>query len=917
MANDGTVKIGTELDDSGFKSGLSKLGSVASTALKGSVAIIGSVATAATGAAAGLLALESATEEYRIAQGKLNTAFEAAGYGPEVAAQAYTDFYAILGDTDTATEASQLLAKLADSQEDLSTWTRIAAGVNGTFGDSLPIEGLIESANETAKVGEVTGTLADALNWAGINEDDFNEKLSACTDESERNQLIMETLAGTYDDAADAFYRNNEALIASREAQAQMDDALSKLGTAVGNVKTRMTADFLPAISQVTTGLAGMLSGVEGAEQEFSNGIGSLIDSAVARLPEFLDFGAQIIMAILLGIVENIPALIESIPVIAESLVLQFQEMYPVLVDVGGQLLQQLSDGIIFAIPYLIERLPDVILSILDFIDQNLPTILQKGSEFIEQLAFGILDAIPVLVSKLPEVISAFTEFFVKNFPEIVKTGGQLLGKLIVGILGTIPEIYMQLPQVLSAIVDLFRSGFEQIRNVGAYLIEGLWSGISDKVGWLKDKVLGVVDTIKGWFTGSDGFDTHSPSKWSEKIASFVMQGISLGMQNSLSDTKKAINSVISSLKNTISSQTKADIFRDEVGKNFGLGIAEGIDTTKDEAAKAADELAQGVYNTSKEWLDKQVKYSEYSLREQLEVWNAIQDQFIESSQQYADAEEQILDIRHKILQENLDLEEEYQKQLSDLTQDIFDSYNLFEEVPEAQEVAGQDLINNLQNQVNSIESFYAALDELYSRGVGEDLVNEIKNMGVGASDQLNALLSLSDEQLSEYAELYREKQKLANDLAVEELADLRAQTDEEIQKNLDALEGKFEESAPDVGKALTDGIADGIEQGKQSVIESAVSVAKEAISAAKSAISQLIPQASFSISQINSAMSPIYSSTPKFSTENAIEKAAGMISFAQDTHDTELVLEINGREFARAVIPDMRAIDSQSPQIV
>lgn len=153
MANDGTVKIGTELDDSGFKSGLSKLGSVASSALKGAASVIGGVATAASGAVAGLLALESATEEYRIAQGKLNTAFEAAGYGPETASEAYTRFYEILGDTDTATEASQLLAKLAESEEDVATWADIAAGVNGTFGDSLPIEGLIEASNETAKVG--------------------------------------------------------------------------------------------------------------------------------------------------------------------------------------------------------------------------------------------------------------------------------------------------------------------------------------------------------------------------------------------------------------------------------------------------------------------------------------------------------------------------------------------------------------------------------------------------------------------------------------------------------------------------------------------------------------------------------------------------------------------------------------------
>lgn len=163
---------------------------------------IGAITTAAGAAVGGLLALESSTEEYRVAMGKLNTAFEAAGYGAETAQQAYNAFYGILGDTDTATEASQLLAKLADSAEDVSTWTDIAAGVAGTFGDSLPIEGLIEASNETAKVGQVTGVLADALNWAGISEDDFNEKLAECSSESDRNQLIMETLAGTYDEAS-------------------------------------------------------------------------------------------------------------------------------------------------------------------------------------------------------------------------------------------------------------------------------------------------------------------------------------------------------------------------------------------------------------------------------------------------------------------------------------------------------------------------------------------------------------------------------------------------------------------------------------------------------------------------------------------------------------------------------------------
>ena len=80
----------------------------------------------------------------------------------------------------------------------MSQWTDIAAGVWATFGDSLPIEGLTEASNETAKTGKLTGVLADALNWAGISEDDFQSSLDGCNSEQERAALITDTLNGLY-----------------------------------------------------------------------------------------------------------------------------------------------------------------------------------------------------------------------------------------------------------------------------------------------------------------------------------------------------------------------------------------------------------------------------------------------------------------------------------------------------------------------------------------------------------------------------------------------------------------------------------------------------------------------------------------------------------------------------------------------
>lgn len=560
MANDGTVKIGTELDDSGFKSGLSKLGSVASSALKGSVAIIGSVAASAGAATAGLLALSASTEEYRIAQGKLNTAFEAAGYGAETAAKAYNDFYGILGDTDTATEASQLLAKLALNAEDMSTWTNIAAGVWGTFGDSLPIEGLIESANETSRVGTVTGTLADALNWASINEDDFNEKLAACTSESERNQLIMETLAETYDDAADAFYRNNAALVASREAQAQMDEALAKLGQAVSDVKTNVTGDFLPAISQITEGLAGMLTGTEGAEEQFSAGIENLLGVLTDKLPEFLDFGVQIVMSLADGIINNLDALVNAASSIILQLAYKIIEMLPQLANSALQIIVQLSNFLVQSLPELIPAIVEIVLQIVETLIENIDLIIDAAVELILALAEGLIEALPELIEKAPEIIKKLANALIEQGPKILTAAVELIYMLNKGLAEGFLQILGMVGQWIDDnIIQPIKDKISDFTDAGKQLIEGLWNGIGDKVEWLKGKVTGVVDTIKGWFTGSSGFDTHSPSKWSEEIGGNIDDGLAQGMDKGKNTVRSAALDIVgaaSVLRDAIPSAT-------------------------------------------------------------------------------------------------------------------------------------------------------------------------------------------------------------------------------------------------------------------------------------------------------------------------------------------------------------------------
>lgn len=300
---------------------------------------------------------------------------------------------------------------------------------------------------------------------------------------------------------------------------------------------------------------------------------------------------------------------------------------------------------------------------------------------------------------------------------KIIEAGINILVNLISGIIKAIPQLIAALPQIITAIVQGIGALMGSIIDIGKNIVEGIWEGIKGAASWLIGKVTGFFNDIVG--SVKDFLGIHSPSK----------------------------------------------LFRDEIGRNIGLGVAEGLEDSENEAVKAANNLAESVYEKSKEWLDRQTKYQNLSLRDQLEVWETIQGQFIKESKQYADAEEEIFNLRTKIRedfeskaseinQNILDLEESYQNQLSSRTKEIFDSFGLFDQIPERQKASGEELLSNLSGQITAMEDFYNGLNELAERGVGAALVEDIRDMGPDAISELDALLSLSDEKLNEYASL-------------------------------------------------------------------------------------------------------------------------------------------------------------------
>lgn len=279
-----------------LKKAFGQLGEAAKSGdINGVVASLGSLKGLLAGGAAvagakaladGIVNITESTKEYRTILGTLETSSKQAGYTQEQTTEIYKKFQAVLGDTQKAATATANLQALGLSQENLRVIVEQAIGAWATYGDSIPIDSLSESINETVQVGKVTGVFADALNWAGTSEDEFNERLAACADTTERANLVLTQLSEQGLQATgQAWVENNQDIISANSAQEMMNESLARLGEALqpasnfliefGSVYVDWAATAVSAISSVIEKIGDLLKSHEQLQQEAFQNIDS------------------------------------------------------------------------------------------------------------------------------------------------------------------------------------------------------------------------------------------------------------------------------------------------------------------------------------------------------------------------------------------------------------------------------------------------------------------------------------------------------------------------------------------------------------------------------------------------------------------------------------------------------------------
>ena len=503
--------------------------------------LIAGLASVVSGAVTGFFGLAESTREFREDINKLNASFEGANLSAESAEQTYNKLFSVMGESDTAVEAAQQIALLANSEEEAAKWAEQATNVTATFGDALKPETFFEAANETLKLNEATGAFAQMLEGTGVSVEEFNAGLQACNTEAEKQAYMLEVSEKAMGKAGEAYEAANKDIMASQEAQAELSRATAELGAIAEPIMTTLkllAVDLLesvkPFVELIGSGLKGAFEGTAGASEQLAEGISGVLEAVIgkisAMLPTLISVVAELAPKLLTVILEQIPTLLTQIlaqlPVILQTLM----SMISVLATELGKML-----------PVLIPVVIDTILLLVETLLDNIDMIIEAGIALIMGLADGLIEAIPILIDKTPVIIEKLIGALSRNTPKLIESGQELIVKLTFGLIKSIPQLVSSIPKIIVALVNGFNESKSSMQDVGLNLLKGIWEGIKNGDKWLKDKIVGFAGDVAGWF--KDTFKINSPSKLIEdEVGVYVGKAIVPSRPSALRQVKKSIN---------------------------------------------------------------------------------------------------------------------------------------------------------------------------------------------------------------------------------------------------------------------------------------------------------------------------------------------------------------------------------------
>lgn len=190
------------------------------------------------------------TRELRTEMSFLEQNARTAGVSIETTSEAMRQLNAITGETDSNVEAvSNLLAAGFDDNSLLEAVEALSGAVI-QFPDTMKIESLADSLQETIATGEATGQFAELLGRLGINVDNYNKKIANMSETSRANYSVQLLHRQGLAEVNDQWRENNKTLVEAADAEFEYNQVLAELGEILDPLRTQVLTGITEALTE-------------------------------------------------------------------------------------------------------------------------------------------------------------------------------------------------------------------------------------------------------------------------------------------------------------------------------------------------------------------------------------------------------------------------------------------------------------------------------------------------------------------------------------------------------------------------------------------------------------------------------------------------------------------------------------------
>ena len=566
------------------------------------------------------------------------------------------------------------------------------------------------------------------------------------------------------------------------------------------------------------------------------------------------------------------------------------------------------------------------------------------------------------------------------------------LAKVIGFFRNFVTNVKSQMTNAKQGVIDIWNQAVTFLKNIdlkqiGKDIIQGLINGLGAMGSYVTEKIKEIANSIPKW--AKKILDIHSPSRVMDKIGQQTGEGFANGIDKKKKAAVKAAKAVADTAKKNFESKMKDLSLKFKAGKIDTKSYISSLETLKKDykkvplaISKVDAEIAtlrkknsKELFEVDKKSLDDKIKYGSLTMDQEMKLLQKTANQYKKNSEERIYFEDKV---RDKLLQVNQEkqrinekylsdvktlnqkyiddvnrVNEEYQKALDDRTKSLYSFAGIFDEVVQ-KDVSGDTLLMNLYSQVSAFQDWQKNIKELAKKGISEGLLAELQEMGPKAGAEIAALNTLTDVQLNQYVNLWKEKNALAKGQALNELKGMKADAavqieelrkataaqllvyQEEWKKAMVDTRGKVKnemKEMPTIGEYAVSGLINGLSSKRKELITVAQKLANDVKGAFQGALDIHSPSRVFhgfgvnineglingiqdSASRLNKAMDNVYGSLASSASKSNANQIANqqIINQSNNIDLSSLVgaiISLANRPVETSISMDGRAVAS------